>query len=637
MGTPLNDGSSPVIRFGVFEADTRTGELRKHGRRVGLQEQPFRVLCLLLERPGELVTRQELRLKLWGADHFVDFEHGLNKAINKLREALGDDREAPRYIETLPRRGYRFIAPTSGGPAPEPGDGEGAAGETSSEGPRRRPMVRAATVAALTALVLVVAFLWHGLGRGWPVYRTAAAAAAPVRSLAVLPLQSLSADSGQEYFAEGMTDELITDLGQMSELRVISRTSAMHYRRTTKTLPQIGRELGADAVVEGTVFSSGGRVRITAQLIDARTDRHLWASEYERDLRDVLDLQDEVARDIATAIKIELTPQERALLAGTHPVDPAAHEAYLKGRYYWNRFTRADVERSLGFFRQATESDSSYALGYSGLADAYSVLYVRFGALPRNRACPQAEAAAIKAVALDDSLAEPQHSLAAIRLFCDWDWQGAERGLRRAIELNPSYAEPHRVYADLLAFLGREDEAVAHTERAVEDSPMSPDIGQAAGWVYYLTRRYDRALRQYRTALALDPSRPEAHAGLGNVYVEQGRLDQAVREYRRAAALSGDASWVLASLGYAEALAGNRTEARAILTRLNQRSLSRSVSPMDRALVYVGLGDRREALAWLEKAYEQHDEGMVVLKAEPQYDSLRSDPGFQELLRRVGF
>jgi TolB-like protein/DNA-binding winged helix-turn-helix (wHTH) protein/Flp pilus assembly protein TadD len=636
VDTP-HDDSSHVIRFGVFEADTRTGELRRGGRRIGLQEQPFRVLCVLLERPGELVTRQELRLRLWGADHFVDFEHGLNKAINKLREALGDDREAPRYIETLPRRGYRFIAPTSGGPAAEPAEGEGAAAETGGEAPRRGPMARAATVAGLASLVLAAALLWHWLGRGWPLYPAAAAAAAPIRSLAVLPLQSLSADSGQEYFAEGMTDELITDLGQMSELRVISRTSAMRYRASSKTLPQIGRELRADAIVEGTVFSSGGRVRITAQLIDARTDRHLWAQEYERDLRDVLDLQDEVARDIATAIKVELTPQERALLGGTHPVDPAAHAAYLKGRYYWNRFTRADVERSVGFFRQATESDPSYALGYSGLADAYSVLYVRFGALPRSRACPQAEEAAVRAVALGDSLAEPHHSLAAIRLFCDWDWQGAERGLRRAIELNRNYAEPRRVYADLLAFLGRGDEAVAQTERAVENNPMSPDVGQSAGWVYYLTRRYDQAFRQYGIALALDPNRPESHWGLGNVYLQRGRLDLAIREYRTAAALSGDGSGYLASLGYAEALAGKRAEAQAILTRLNQRSLSRPVSAVDRALVYAGLGDRREALAWLDKAYEQHDVGMLGLKAVPAFDGLRSDPRFQALLRRVGF
>jgi TolB-like protein/DNA-binding winged helix-turn-helix (wHTH) protein/Tfp pilus assembly protein PilF len=634
--------SAEAIRFGVFEADPRTGELRKHGQRINLQEQPFRVLCLLLERPGDLVTREELRLKLWGADHFVDFEHGLNKAISKLREALGDDCETPRYIETLPRRGYRFIAPTVAAETPSESD-QSEVGPTTRVTEirggfhRRSRWMAAAAILLAGVLVPLASSVWHKVANSRGVYPIAGAAfARPIRSLAVLPLQSLSTDPGQEFFAEGMTDELITDLGQMSALRVISRTSVMHYRQTTKTLPQIGRELGADAVVEGTVFSSGGRVRITAQLIDTRTDRHLWAQEYERDLRDVLDLQDDVARDIADEIRLTLTPQERARLAGSHPVDPQAHEAYLKGRYYWNEFTQPGVRKSLGFFQQAIEQDPNYALGYSGLADYYGVMYVRFAALPRNEACPKGEAAALKAIALDESLAEAHHSLAAVRLFCDWDMRGAENEFKRAIQLNPNYAEARRVYAFLLAVSGRGDGSITEMKWAVEDDPMSADLNQALGWIFYVTRHYDQAIAQYQIELSLDHGRAGAHGGLGDVYVQQGRFDLALREYRKAMGLSGRAPWALSDLGYADALAGQRGAALEVLAQLNQMSLHRSVPAVDEALVYLGLGDKQHALTWLDRAYEQHDSGLLGLKVDPQYDSLRSEPRLQELIRRVG-
>jgi len=633
--------SAEVIRFGVFEADTRTGELRKHGLRIKLQEQPFQVLSLLLARPGELVTREELRLKLWPADTFVDFEHGLNKTINKLREALGDDSETPRFIETLPRRGYRFIAPiTSDSPLSGPDESQAVSAARSapaaSGSPRRARWKTHAMILVLGALTLLASALWYRLARR-PVHPAAVTlSAAPIRSLAVLPLQNLSGDKDQEYFADGMTDELITDLGQMSALRVVSHTSVMHYKGTSETLPQIGRELGADAIVEGTVFRSGDRVRITAQLLDARTDRHLWAREYERDLRDVIAMQDEVARDIADEIRVELTPQERARLAGSHPVNPEAHEAYLKGLYYWNQFTEAGVKKSLGFFQQAIQNDSNYALGYSGLANSYGVMYVRFQTLPRNEACPEAESAALKAVQLDDSLAEGHHALAAIRLFCDWDWQGAESGFQRAIQLNSNYAEAHRVYALLLAFRGHADEAVAEAQQAVENDPMSVDINGALGWVYYVTRHFDQAVGQYQRAEGMDPNRPAAHIGLGDVYVQKGKLDLAIREYRKAVELSGEAPWALSGLGYADARAGKRREALEIVKRLNEMSKHRPVGALGRALIYAGMDDKQQAFVWLAKAYEAREWDMIGLKADPQYDSLRSDPRFQDFMRHVG-
>lgn len=636
-------GSSlEVVRFGVFEADLRTGELRKHGLRIKVQEQPFQVLRLLLAKPGELLTREELRRQLWPADTFVDFEHGLNKAINKLREALGDDRAKPLYIETLPRRGYRFIAPISSASIPDK-PAESPAAPSLTPEPFATGSVRngkwksPGTILLLGLFGVGIIFLGYQFARRQFHSSNSTLMPAPIRSLAVLPLQNLSGDTDEQYFADGMTDELITVLGQMGALRVISRTSVMHYRGTTETLPQIGRELGADAIVEGTVFRSGNRVRITAQLVDARTDRHLWAHEYERDLRDVMTMQDEVARDIADEISVKLTPQERARLVGPHPVNPDAHEAYLKGLYYWNQFTAADVKKSGGFFRQAIREDPNYALGYSGLANYYGVMYVRFDAYSRNEACPQEEAAALEAVRLDDSSAEAHHSLAGARMFCDWDLRGAEGEFKRAIQLNPNYAEAHRVYANLLASSGRTEQAEAEAQRAVENDPMSPDLNMILGWIYYLARDYDRSFAQLRKAENMGPERPEVHWGLGNVYVQKKQFDLAIREYGKAVQLSRGAPWALSSLGHAEALAGKRREALEILKRLSEMSKHRPVEPLQLAAIYIGLSDKDQALAWIEKAYAQHDWGMLGLKVEPKYDGLRSDPRFQAFLRRMNF
>lgn len=628
-----------VKRFGVFEVDLCTGELRRKGRQIKLQEQPFQVLTLLLARPGELVTREELRQKLWPADTFVDFEHGLNKVISKLRDALGDDRGTPRYIETLPRRGYRFIAPViSTAPSSEPVDFQSTpAARPDLPVAPSPPAIRWTTYAmvlSLGLLVLLTSWLLFKLARRQP-RPPATALAAPIRSLAVLPLQNLSGDKDQEYFAEGMTDELITDLGQMSALRVISRTSVMHYKQSPETLPplpQIGRELGADAIVEGTVYRSGNRVRITAQLIDARTDRHLWAHAYERDLGDVIALQDEVARDIADEVRVKLTPQERARLTTSHTVNPEAHEAYLKGRFYWNLFTEAGAKKSLGFFQQALEKDPKYALGYSGMADYYAVMYVRYGDLSYKEACPKAEAYALKAVDLHDSLAEGHHSLAAIRYYCDWDFSGAESEFKRAIQLNSSYAETHRVYSDLLSRQGRTADVLVEMKRMAENDPMSARCNQLLGWDYYMMRDYDRAMLQERKALEIDPTRGDAHYVLGFVYTQTGQYNLAVREFT----LAGADPRTSPSVGYVYALGGKRKQALEVLRRLNAMSATRPVSAVDRALVHIGLGEKNQAIALLLKAYREHDLGLLSLKVNPRFDSLRSDPRFQDLVHRIG-
>jgi TolB-like protein/DNA-binding winged helix-turn-helix (wHTH) protein/Tfp pilus assembly protein PilF len=636
------NGQRDVFRFGVFEADLRTGELRRKGRPVRLQEQPFQVLALLLERPGELVTREELRQALWPSDTFVDFEHGLNKAISKLRDALGDDSGTPRYIETLPRRGYRFIAPViSANPASEPFESKtvpaaqtGPVAKGSSE---RAGWKMPVAVLSLGLLVLLISWSLFRLARK-PARTAEGPLTAPIRSLAVLPLQNLSGDKDQEYFADGMTDELITDLGQMSALRVISRTSVMRYKQTSKTLPplpQIRRELGVDAIVEGSVFRSGNRVRITAQLIDARNDRHLWAHAYERDLRDVIALQDEVARDIADEVSVKLTPGEQARLAKSRSVNPEAHEAYLKGRYYWNQITDEGVKKSFGFFQQAIEKDPKYALGYSGLADYYVMSYVRFG-LSRNEACPKAEPLALKAVELDDTLAEAHYSLADLRFFCNWDIKGAESEFKRALQLNPSYSEAHRVYALLLSSKGDGRVAVAEAERAVENDPMSGDINMVLGWAYFLDGRYDQAIRRERKTIEIDPERPNTYLVLGLVYLKERQYDLAIREFTKASQLFGEDPGASPFVGYVYGLSGRRQKALEVLNRLNSTSRHRPVWAYGEAIIYMGLGYKKQAFEWLEKAYEQHEWILTGVNVDPAFESLRSDPRFKNLVHRIG-
>ena len=480
--------------MGVFEVDFVAGELRKRGIKIKLHRQPFQVLSILLERPGQIVTKDDLSRRLWEGDTFVDFEHSLATAISKIREALGDSADSPRYVETLPRRGYRFIAevtavnrgsvdelesPTGDlPPAAAPSQIEPAGKTPGDKGKLWSP---ASKISAL-ALVLVLAIL-----PAW-ILRTGRGSSAtlppprPIRSLAVLPLESLSSDASQEYFADGMTDELITDLGQISALRVISRTSAMQYKGAHKPLPQIARELDVDAVVEGTVLHSGQRVRITAQLIRAAADQHLWSNSYEGDLGDTLALQSKVAREIADQIRINLTPQEKAALKSVKEVDPEAYEAYLKGRYFWNKRTADGLQKAVDYFNQAIEKDPNYAPPYTGLADSYSLLGDwEYGVLPPKEAYPKAKAAAITALELDHTLSEAHTSLAFSLDGFDWDWGAAEREFKRAIELNPNYATAHHWYAWHLSVLGRNSEAIAELRKAENLDPAIPHHQRRCG------------------------------------------------------------------------------------------------------------------------------------------------------------
>jgi TolB-like protein/DNA-binding winged helix-turn-helix (wHTH) protein/Flp pilus assembly protein TadD len=620
--------SPEVTRFGVFEADNRTGELRKRGLRIKLQEQPFQVLSLLLAQPGELVTRDELHLQLW-------------PAINKLREALGDDAERPRYIETLPRRGYRFIAPISNGkPLPEPAESPGAPvtqlHASAADSVRGGRSMTTALIVLMGILVLGALVLAYRLARRQALPAAATLSASPIRSLAVLPLRNLSGDKDQEYFADGMTDELITDLGQVGALRVISHTSVMHYKGTSKTLPQIGRELGADAIVEGTVFRSGNRVRITAQLLDARTDRHLWAHEYERDLRDVITMQDEVARDIATEIRIKLTPQQQVRLSSTRRVNPEAYEAYLMGRYYWNKRTVAGVGKAIQYFQIATEKDPGYALAYAGLADAYVVL-VPWEVRPTKEALPEARAAARRALQIDSTLAGPHATLGMSNLY-DLNWLGAEGEFKRAIELNASNATAHEWYSLTLASIGRWDEATEEAERAQVLDPHSLVIGAVVGWVFLLSGQYQQAIGQEQRTLQMDPDFSPALLYLGLAYDQKGRYQEATAVLERASKLPGGSSPIaLAELARTYALSGQRGRAIEVLKELRQVSKRRYVPSFKIAVVYAALGENGRAFAWLEKAYNDHDQGMSNIKVDPRLDPLRSDPRYQDLMRRMNF
>jgi TolB-like protein/DNA-binding winged helix-turn-helix (wHTH) protein/Flp pilus assembly protein TadD len=625
-------GSSLVVRFADFDFDMRTGELRRNRTSLKLQPQPAKVLALLVSRPGEIVTRRDLAQQVWGSETFVDFEQGLNFAIRQIRSALEDDAEHPRFLETLPKRGYRFTASVSGA---APSQIEIPAPSLAPLPPRRRLLLRyglAFMTIASIALTLAIALDWSHLRQR---LSSRATSAPRIESLAVLPLHNLSHDPEQEYFSDGMTDELITDLAKFGGLRVTSHTSVEQYKDTKRPLAEIARELGVDAVVEGTVTRSGDRVRITAQLIDGRSDRHLWAESYERDLRDVLALQNEVSGDIAKEIQIKVTNPEKSPLASARPVSPEAHEAYLKGRYFWNKRSEEGVRKGIDYFEQATRIDPNYAAAYAGLAESYIVLNGhRF--LPPTQAFPKVHAAALKALELDERLAEAHTSLGSYQWEYEWDKSGAEKEFRRAIELNPSYATAHAWYAEELAALGRGDQALAEIKRAREVDPLSLPISVVAGWILYVERDNNQAIDQFQRTLEMDSNFAIAHLYLGRAYVQKGNLEQAIVEAQTATRLSGSHPFYMAWLGYAYARAGNRNEALRILRQLKVISGKKYVASHDVAAIYVGLGEKSKAIAWLNKGYDEHSYTVLQLGVEPEFDSLRSDPRFQDLVQRVG-
>jgi TolB-like protein/Flp pilus assembly protein TadD len=586
------------LRFGIFSVDLTTGELRKQGNRVRLQEQPFQLLAMLLAHPGELVGREEIRKRLWAADTFVDFDHGVNIAVNKLREALGDSAEKPRFIETLPRRGYRFIADV-------------------------QPIQ--ADVARTLAESEVRRSAWSQ------------AKGAQICCLAVLPLESLPSNSEEEFFADGMTEALITTLAQLSGLRVTSRTSAMRYKGTRKSVPQIARELQADVIVTGAVVRSGNRVRIAAHLIDARTDTHLWANNYESDLRDILTVQSDVAQAIAREIQVKLTPQEQIRFASARPVDAEAYEAFLKGRYWWNKRNPEALYKALQFFEQAKNKDPGYALAYVGVSDTYTILAsAAYDAMRPYQAMPKAKAAALKALELDPMLGEAHVALARVLSAYEWDFPAAEREFKCTFELNPNYASAHHFYAVHLMAMGRQEEAIAEERRALALDPLSLTFRHNLARALHYAHRNEDAMMEARAILDMDSNFYQAHNLLGWALLENGQNEQAIAELRTALELSRGDLIALANLGYAEGVIGNRREALKVLENLRELAKTGYVPAYQFAIVHSGLNEKDQAFAALAEAYQERSNYLLFMNVIDPFVPLRSDPRFQGLAGRIG-
>lgn len=649
-----------VVRFGVFEIDLDAAELRKQGRKLKLQEQPFQILLLLLEHRGALVSRDVLKNRLWPHDTFVDFDHSLNTAVMRLREVLGDSAENPRFIETVPKHGYRFIAPIDVIAAPIPEGNAQAHVEplipakvitaaAMADMPREStqafgvdaPKKRSTGIQVFskrTGIIGVFATLLLGISV-YSIHEVKAGKAKfqRITSLVVLPLENVSGDKDQDYFADGMTDELIAHLGKIRSLRIISRTTAMAYKDNRKPLSEIARDLNVDGVVEGTVLRAGNRVRITAELVQVSTDRQIWAESYESPVGDILTLQGQVANAIVNQISVQLTPEDQKRLT-TSPrlVNPEAYEDYLKGRYYWNKRSDEGISKAIEYFEAATKKDPNYALGYAGLADCYSVVGSTIvGTMPPAEAGLKAKAAAQKALGIDSLLGEAETSLASVRFNYDWDWPAAANGFQRAIELNPSYATAYQRYSLYLIAMGRAQESVEQINLARQLDPLSLSINFSLGWRLYMGRHYELAIQQLRNTLEMDPNFALAHLVLGETFEQQGNYPQAIEQLQKATAISPNSPLMVAGLGHAYGVAKRPAEARALLNQLMEQSKKQYVAPFYIALVYAGLGENDAAIDWLEKAYEDHSNGLVFVKVDPELDTLRSNPRFKELQNKM--
>jgi TolB-like protein/DNA-binding winged helix-turn-helix (wHTH) protein/tetratricopeptide (TPR) repeat protein len=630
------DDASQRLRFGLFEADLRTGELTRVGKRIRLEGQPFKLLATLLERPGELITREELRSRLWPTTT-VDFDHGLNKAISKIREALNDSSENPLFVETVARRGYRFLAqvsvvlphpresPPSDLPEPQVARRSRVVGQ-----PKRlsRNQVIAWSLSGFgTTLVLAAGLVWALYPRE-PVDTT-------IHSLAVLPMANLTGDNPHDYLADGMTDELISRLGQISSLRVISRTSVMPYKSGLPPLPEIARTLDVEAVVEGTVFRSGDQVRINVELVRVPVDKRLWGHSYSGNLRDTLALQDSVARDIADQIRSTLNLRERAVLRTSTKVDPGALKYYLEGRYFLEKRTSDGLRTAISYFDSAIRADSRFAEAYAGLADSYALSGDwEYGVIPPTIAFEQAKANATKALALNDSLGEAHTSLAFSLDLYAWDWKAAEAEFKRAIELNPSYPAAHLWYAWHLIETGRKSQGIAELRKARTLDPLSLIVGADLADALCIDHRFDESIRQSQRTIAMNPQFAIAHYELGQAYAQKGMYEDAVAEFKQAISFSGHNGLFDSNLGYVYAISGRPGDARKIVSELQNRQDRDPSAYAYLALVNVGLGDRDVAFVWLNKAYDARFNPSILLR--PAWDPLRTDPRFKDLLHRIG-
>jgi len=607
-----------IVRFDDFEMDLHAGELRKGGQVVSLPPQPFKVLSLLVRRTGELVTRDEIRQEIWGDQTAVDFERGLNFAINKIRSALGESAEAARYVETLPRRGYRFLRPVE--TAPESLPAETIPVETVQ---RRKRRLIPALGGGLVLLLLggyLGAQYWRASGR--------------IRSIAVLPFENLSHDAADDYLADGTTEALITDLGRVSTLPVTSKTSSGRYRKSAKTLTEIARELKAGAIVEGAVLRSGDRLRVSVQLIDAGADRQIWSDSYDRRLGDVLTLQGEIAAAIAEAIRARVTPEQKLELTRPRPVNPEAYQLYVRGRFFWNKATADGSRRAIADFEQALTFDPHFALAYAGLADAYAGLPVFLGT-PAAEAYSKAKKAADRALAIDPNLVEAVNVLAEVAEY-SWNWREAERLFQRVFRMNPSYAQAYHDYGFYLIAMGRVKDATLWTEKACMLDPLSVYYASDLALDPYLLRDYEEAIRQLNRVLAMDPQYATTHLYLALPYAAKRDYDRAIASAQKSFELDSENPFNLSTLAYVYGQAGKLGAARQTLERLTGMSRRQPVSAFHFGLAYLGMGDHERAINSFLKAYEERFYVLILMKTMPAFDPLRADPRFQELLSRMG-
>ena len=623
-----------VFRSGAFEIDLGTGELRKEGQRVPLQEQPFQVLALLVKRAGKVVTREEILGELWPAGSAVDPDRSLDIAMNTLRGALGDPADRAALVKTLPGRGFQFVAPVKVEKADSPRP-------LGIEALGRKRLQALAPRGGNSFLrwgpIAMVFVLGAGLAlAAYVLVKRAPATAARIK-LAVLPFNNLSGKAEDEHLSDGMTEEMITRLGRLQgqRLGVIAATSVWPFKHTQESVQQIGNRLGVDYLVEGSVFHESNQIRISAKLIQVSDATQLWTESYDRPYTGILSIESEVAGSVADSLTLRLLPAERARLVAPNAKSPEAHEAYFNGRYQWNKRTPDGFLKSIDYYNQAIAIDPNYAAAYAGLADAYIMLGF-YSISPPSQSFEKSKRAAVRALELDDSLAEAHASLADTRLNYDYDWEGAGKEFRRAIELNPNYAIAHEWYSDYLALTGKEKEGREEIRRAHELDPLSLTIDADSALNYFYARRFDEAIAQCYKILELDPNFSLGHMWLGRAYQAKGMNSEAIAELRQAHELQPANPLYLALLGSVYGVSGKTAEAQKIIDQFKDAAANHYVPPVMISLVYVGLGDKVQALDWAEKAYAEHAPMLTRVKRDPMVDGLRPEKRFQDLLRRVG-
>jgi TolB-like protein/DNA-binding winged helix-turn-helix (wHTH) protein/Flp pilus assembly protein TadD len=622
-----------------YELDLAAYELRRSGDVLKLERIPMEILLFLIEQRERLVTREEIADRIWGKDVNVDTDNSINGAIRKIRRVLRDDSDSPRFIQTITGRGYRFIAAVD---APAPEQAVGPPLKTVSDEPDSVPPAAASNSGIRREAVLLAATVFLIALAG--VLFLSPSFSARVRPpsgrlmLAVLPFENLTGDPAQDYFSDGMTEEMISQLGNLDaqHLGVIARTSVMHYKHSQEPLDQIGRELGVQYVLEGSIRRDSDKVRITTQLIQLKDQTHVWARQYDRELNHLLGLQGEIAHEVSAEIQVALwehTPTTQPTQQPSSTQNYEAYDLYLKGQYFWNKRTIEGFERAIDYYQQAIAKDPNYARAYAGLADSYALI-AAYGTASPSEYMPKARAAALRALELDKDLPEAHTALALIVQNYDYDWQTAEREFQRAIELNPNYATGHHWYAEHLMWRGRFDEALRESERARQLDPLSLIIATDNGAILLYSRQYDRALEKLRTVRELDPSFPRVSGLIVRAYEEKELFADALADLEKARPLYNP--WSCSELGYINARTGQESQAALDLAKLEELNRREPVDPIVFAAPYIGAGDKDQAMVWLNKAYAHHSNALTGLKSDPIYDPLRSDPRFQDLLRRVG-